>query len=71
MYLYPYCQEFFKIRITSCDKFMNVGKLLCLLIEITFVFLESEMLYRLPVAGREGGDSLIWPYGSHVRPNGV
>ena len=55
MYLYPYCQEFFKIRITSCDKFINVGKLLCLLIEITFIFLESEMLYRVPVAGREGG----------------
>lgn len=60
MYLYPYCQEFFKIRITSCDKFINVGKLLCLLIEITFVFLESEMLYRLPVAGREGGGTPLF-----------
>ena len=61
MYLYPYCQEFFKIRITSCDKFINVGKLLGLLIEITFLFLESEMLYRLPVARREGGTPLFGP----------
>lgn len=55
MYLYPYCQEFFKIWITSCDQFINVGKLLYLLIEITFLFVESEMLYRLPVAGRGEG----------------